>query len=211
MPPWPSLLHRGPPATSSGSPKTKVRSDRNPSTHSPAYESHPPDPPLLGVPVLASNDLIVASPPKHKPQHGRSHSNPFTSLFANGKKTEKVLDAEMRDDVVDSFDQQLASSSRPSTSNQTIVNATESAENHDKQLVVGKCSTCDTALKWPRQVDSFRCQICLMINDLKPSISPLGEVLLGSGTGGTTSKKCELVVSNQAINTHVQTRSAAFN
>ena len=35
-------------------------------------------------------------------------------------------------------------------------------------FAIGRCATCGTKLRWPRHVFSFRCTICLMINDLRP-------------------------------------------
>ena len=39
----------------------------------------------------------------------------------------------------------------------------------EKHFVTGKCSTCDSRVRWPRHLDMFRCTVCLMVNDLKPS------------------------------------------
>ena len=39
----------------------------------------------------------------------------------------------------------------------------------EKDLVTGKCLTCDSLVRWPRQLDVFRCTVCLMVNDLKPA------------------------------------------
>ncbi|KAH0544830.1 hypothetical protein FGG08_001059 [Glutinoglossum americanum] len=35
-------------------------------------------------------------------------------------------------------------------------------------LVAGNCMTCDSLVRWPRELNVFRCTICLTINDLKP-------------------------------------------
>jgi E3 ubiquitin-protein ligase HECTD2 len=39
----------------------------------------------------------------------------------------------------------------------------------DEDLIVGNCATCDSTLRWPRHLDVYRCTVCLMINDLKPT------------------------------------------
>jgi E3 ubiquitin-protein ligase HECTD2 len=38
----------------------------------------------------------------------------------------------------------------------------------DKDLTTGKCKTCDSMVRWPKELKVFRCTVCLMINDLKP-------------------------------------------
>lgn len=40
----------------------------------------------------------------------------------------------------------------------------------EKDLVTGKCMTCDTNVRWPKHLNVFRCTVCLMINDLKPAV-----------------------------------------
>lgn len=43
-----------------------------------------------------------------------------------------------------------------------------SLQNGEKDLVTGKCITCNSLVRWPRHLDVFRCTVCLMVNDLKP-------------------------------------------
>ena len=35
-----------------------------------------------------------------------------------------------------------------------------------KDMVAGRCMTCNTAVKWPKHLNVFRCTSCLMVNDL---------------------------------------------
>ena len=37
-----------------------------------------------------------------------------------------------------------------------------------KEMVTGKCMTCDSLVRWPRELSVFRCTVCLTINDLHP-------------------------------------------
>lgn len=46
-------------------------------------------------------------------------------------------------------------------------------QNAEISFVTGKCSTCDSRVRWPRHLDVFRCTVCLMVNDLKPSVGLL--------------------------------------
>ena len=188
MPPWPSRLHLASPAASNTTSSGKGRGAKSPPNSSHQFDSHLQDLPLLGVPVLASTDSIAPSPSKQKPRHGRSHSNPFTSIFGNGKKTEKVDDVEREDDTTD----QRAISSHGVLNKDHMVgpNGTPTKPG-EKELMVGKCGTCDAAMKWPRQVDSYRCQICLMINDLKLSNGPLGQDFTAEASGSAAWKKCK--------------------
>ena len=134
------------------------------------------DPPLLSVPVLSATDSAVPSPSKHKPRHGRSHSNPFTTIFGNGRKTEKVVEAEVQDDTLDMCNGITNPSNSFPSKDFVMINGDRSRK-EPTEMVIGKCGTCDNAMSWPKQVDCFRCQVCLMVNDLKLSTSPRGEVL----------------------------------
>jgi E3 ubiquitin-protein ligase HECTD2 len=40
--------------------------------------------------------------------------------------------------------------------------------NLSKEMVTGKCMTCDSLVRWPRELSVFRCTVCLTINDLHP-------------------------------------------
>ena len=44
--------------------------------------------------------------------------------------------------------------------------------NRDKDLVTGRCATCDSLVRWPRRLSTFRCTVCLMVNDLEPNTTP---------------------------------------
>ena len=185
MPPWPSRLNLASSAASNTTPSGKGKGAKSPPSSRQQFDSHLQDPPLLGVPILTSTDSIAPSPPKQKPRHGRSHSNPFTSIFGNGKKTERVVDAEREDDPADR--RAISSHGLLNKDHMVGLNGTP----RDKELMVGKCGTCDAAMKWPKQVDSYRCQICLMINDLKSSNSPLGQASTAEASGSAAWKKCK--------------------
>lgn len=180
MPPWPHRLHLGSPATTQPSQHPKSRGLTSPAYQDLDIEIQCHDPPLLGVPTLAAPDSIAPSPPRTRPRHGRSHSNPFTSLFGNGKKLDRADDTGIQNDMVDSTDDLLNHTPRPQSKEHMA------GANGGFSQVAGKCMTCDSNMKWPRQLDSFRCQMCYMINDLKPSSKPLGDVLAGDTPNNTT-------------------------
>lgn len=118
-----------------------------------------------------------------------------------------MVDAETQDDAVNTLDHlAVPSTGFPTKDHMAGANGV-SVQHGEKDLVIGKCRTCDCAMKWPRQVDSYRCQICLMINDLKPSTSPLGEVFLAENATSAISKKRELHLLAVSLNAYIQTRS----
>ncbi|KAL9128657.1 MAG: hypothetical protein Q9217_002717 [Psora testacea] len=66
-------------------------------------------------------------------------------------------------------------------------------QNGERDLVTGKCSTCNSSVRWPRYLDVFRCTVCYMVNDLKSTTESPGEARYGcvpdSATASTTSTK----------------------
>lgn len=46
--------------------------------------------------------------------------------------------------------------------------ASKSAKAQDRDLMTGKCMTCDSMVRWPRGLAVFRCSVCVTINDLTP-------------------------------------------
>jgi hypothetical protein len=96
------------------------------------------------------------------PKHGRSMSHPFPSLFQSkekGQGTTSSAPLEFTDDDTQSSDFQS-----PSTTN--LKNPTRVA---DKDLMTGKCMTCNSTVRWPKELFVFRCTVCMTINDLKPA------------------------------------------
>ncbi|KAI6250384.1 putative E3 ubiquitin-protein ligase mug30 [Erysiphe necator] len=94
--------------------------------------------------------------------HNRSVSHPFPSIFSSKKKRQGIAQS-------------------PPASNFTNKNTLssgiprESAKSKplkqkypDKDLMKGKCMTCDSLVRWPKELYVFRCTVCLTINDLKP-------------------------------------------
>ena len=173
MPYWPTRLPLAPPAATSPSPRPTSRGLRSPPYHAQQVDKFE-DPPLHGVPIIASTDSIAASHPGHRARHERSHSHPFPSIFGSGRRTDREVEVDDQDEIIDDLYNppilSLSLSSRDYMSSTSGVHA-HSAE---KDLMTGKCSTCDSTVRWPRQLGVFRCTVCLMINDLKPAAGLLG-------------------------------------
>jgi len=109
-----------------------------------------------GIPTLRRSQ----SPSKH---HGRSMSHPFPSLFSGRKKKQGNT---VGGEGFDSTDDEEVS---PVLARNTVLNSTaKQTRVPDKDLMTGKCMTCDSMVRWPKDLKVFRCTVCLTINDLKP-------------------------------------------
>lgn len=169
MPTWPSRIL---PSTSS------------PSSHSNPAHAPPPPPssthrnpidanrtaitaidynvPILfptGAPAATTNTSASTSRARRQ-THARSTSQPFPSLmnFNAPRKPEKKftkrdfgldLDFDFEDDGVSAI-------------------GLDQARSAGVEMLTGKCITCNSTCRWPRHVQTFRCTICLTVNDLEP-------------------------------------------
>ena len=101
--------------------------------------------------------------------HGRSISHPFPSIFGAGKKSERdghkgrVLDAgDSTDDEI------IADGEGPMPNSSPIRSGSHYRKAVDRETTSGRCMTCDSTVRWPKELTVFRCTICLTINDLQP-------------------------------------------
>ncbi|KAH7053328.1 hypothetical protein B0J12DRAFT_52208 [Macrophomina phaseolina] len=94
-------------------------------------------------------------------QHNRSISHPFPSLFGGSKKSRQ--NSSPNGDYLDESDPYVqttpyidhgAARGRPPPSR--------------REEVTGNCRTCDSKVRYPRGLTTFRCSACLMVNDLVP-------------------------------------------
>ena len=94
-------------------------------------------------------------------------SHPFPSLFSkkdkDGKRQQNAGGFESTDDEA------IIS---PSLAHHTAHNPTaKHAKAPESDLTTGPCMTCDSTVRWPKDLNVFRCTVCLTINDLKPLLS----------------------------------------
>ncbi len=163
MPSWPPRLHLGSPAPGPG-PKSSARALKiTPDHEDQIGDNTYHDQPLHGVPVIA---LTGTSSPS-RPSHGRSYSHPFPSIFGSGKKTEKDYESDFNDGKLETLIGSRCISNGLAIKDCMAANGT-SLQGGEKDLVIGKCITCDSRVRWPRHLNVFRCTVCLMVNDLKP-------------------------------------------
>ncbi|KAI0484167.1 hypothetical protein GGR56DRAFT_12393 [Xylariaceae sp. FL0804] len=124
----------------------------------------PPVSHLGGQIDSSSDDDIPVSNSKRPTRHNRSMSHPFPSLFSSKKKKNVAADEHSGTDEL--------SDSRGYNS-KTQSSAPQAASPRKGQLgppdfAVGNCMTCDGLVRWPKELQVFRCTICTTINDLKP-------------------------------------------
>lgn len=110
---------------------------------------------VYGVPTL---------PIKSTSSHGRSMSHPFPSLFSGKKHTGTKKN---KDAGLDSADERTIP---PAVARQTAQNPGARQTKVVADLMTGKCMACDSMVRWPKELNVFRCTVCMTINDLKPVV-----------------------------------------
>jgi E3 ubiquitin-protein ligase HECTD2 len=123
-----------------------------------------------GIPTLSHGTAWShSSKPRRTASHGRSMSHPFPSLFTGRKKAQGDSGAGFESTDEDSISPTLAR-------NTSLNPSAKQIRVPDKDLMTGKCMTCNSMVRWPKDLKVFRCTVCLTINDLKP-------VFLGARSG----------------------------
>ena len=92
-----------------------------------------------------------------RPHHSRSMSHPFPSLFSKKKKFSPVP---VHGDT-DSDNDYMSKQMKPPSRGHKNVGSVGS-----KDFSTGKCMTCGSLVRWPRELRIFKCTICLTINAL---------------------------------------------
>jgi E3 ubiquitin-protein ligase HECTD2 len=119
-----------------------------------------------GIPTL--HGLGDSQPSLKKPtkqgqpelRHGRSRSHPFPSLFQSKEKRQgRYASSSINPPEENKLSQAIQSSPRSATGRVSRV--------PDKDLLTGNCMTCNSTVRWPKELLVFRCTVCLTINDLK--------------------------------------------
>ena len=160
MPPWHTRLHLGSPSSKPSS-TAKSSNSRNPLQHFQANSRDLSDASLHGVPVFSE---ISSSPPhRQTTRHSRSHSHPFPSLFGSNKPLDEANDEDSDDGMLD-----LPNDRRGHSSSSSADDMMGSQPNEETSHVTGRCATCNSLVRWPKNLNVFRCSVCLMINDLQP-------------------------------------------
>jgi E3 ubiquitin-protein ligase HECTD2 len=146
-----------------------------PSTTSPGFTAlplHPPSVPASDhsrrrpsqthdAPTMAPLNVGIPTGPQRRGHH-RSISHPFTSPFTGiGKKRDKAAPKYNTYDS-DSDSDDVTFSAQPTSSPRKEVKG-----GHGNEMTEGKCQTCNSTVRWPRNSKVFRCSSCLMVTDLE--------------------------------------------
>lgn len=152
-----------------------------PSHHDPAtaltpfLETSSPGPALNGPAVVcsaphgadkSSSTGYHSSPSRYRPSfHVRSLSNPFPYLFSGKRKKDTRSDPVI--EVFSNSDFPYEDVDLLWYSDGTGL-IEEAAQADMKEFASGNCMTCGSTMRWPKELDVFKCSICVTINDLKP-------------------------------------------
>ncbi|QYT01455.1 HECT-domain-containing protein [Trichoderma simmonsii] len=118
-------------------------------------------------PNLSSSDSEADADPEsssqqnrgRQPNHSRSMSNPFPSLF-NGRRRQGSASKPSVD-----VDRAVGG---PAPSNRPVQTHKRGNPSMSKDFATGNCMTCASLVKWPKELKVFKCTICMTINDLVP-------------------------------------------
>lgn len=100
-------------------------------------------------------------PTPHRRTHARSLSHPFPSILpSNAKRSDKKV---TKKDFLDSDDDDEVTYVPEPRSSSPRKRWTPAED-----FVSGKCMTCNSTVRWPRNLKVFRCTVCLTVNDLEP-------------------------------------------
>ncbi|KAF7917010.1 uncharacterized protein EAE98_010441 [Botrytis deweyae] len=105
--------------------------------------------------------------------HGRSMSHPFPSLFNSKKKVTAPTPP-----GIGFFDDDDTSPEHNTGARSSRV--------PDKDFLTGKCMTCNSSVSWPKELHTFRCKVCMTVNDLQPYIPAQNDGLRVAGGGKST-------------------------
>ncbi|KAK7948853.1 ubiquitin protein ligase [Apiospora aurea] len=174
-----AIPHRGPSSpqrrngTTSRAPMPMPNSRPNAAPGLDILHRGPPPVPIVDSSSEEDDDFLGAKPKTSKPSnrsrtapsHSRSMSHPFPSLFSSKKKKAPIgLDESTDDDYTPPKPPGMTSGpSMPSTST-----TARKPQRGPIDFRNGNCMTCGGLVRWPKELDVFRCTICLTINDLKP-------------------------------------------
>ncbi|TKA64535.1 hypothetical protein B0A55_11623 [Friedmanniomyces simplex] len=182
-PSWSSrLLSTG--SSSSSTPTRSSTADPQRNNNKPLPRS--PAQVTFDAPPTLHHERSPASPPRppgggaRQHLHGRSVSHPLPKIFSKKKSTRDLaggfhntdvpLDS---DDLVPVLDEQPAPGPAPQAQ-PTPTHAISSGKRGGKlpedesNKIARTCMCCASKLSVPRELEKFRCQVCLTVNDLKP-------------------------------------------
>ncbi|KAK0948098.1 putative E3 ubiquitin-protein ligase [Friedmanniomyces endolithicus] len=177
-PSWSRLLSTG---SSSNSTPTRSSTDPQRLNNNKALP-RPPAQVSFDTPPTLHHERLQASPPRppgadvRQPSHGRSVSGPLPKIFSRKKSARDLVGAFHNTDVPINSDDLVPSLVEQTTPalGQAIPTRVISGKRGGKLVedesnkITRNCMCCDSKLSVPKELDKFRCQVCLTINDLRP-------------------------------------------
>ncbi|EMD00562.1 hypothetical protein BAUCODRAFT_62145 [Baudoinia panamericana UAMH 10762] len=124
-------------------------------------------------PPTLHGERALPSPPRPQTAggsqhvHNRSVSHPLPKLFSR-KKSAKDLRAFNDTDVPINSDDLVPVLDAAASPTPTRVISGKLLKPEDENKTPRTCMCCDSKLSVPKELEKFRCQVCLTINDLKP-------------------------------------------
>ncbi|KAF4582062.1 hect [Ophiocordyceps camponoti-floridani] len=98
-------------------------------------------------------------------RHSRSMSNPFPSLFHSKKKRQDST-APLPPSCLEL---ECEGGAAPA---QSLRRQKRGGPFGSKEFINGNCMTCASLVKWPKELNTFKCTICSTVNDLIPAPKP---------------------------------------
>ncbi|KAF3359558.1 hypothetical protein VDGD_01943 [Verticillium dahliae] len=108
----------------------------------------------------SSESDIHPSRPRRRPAHSRSMSVPFPSLFSSKKK--------QRPGPVHDDDSDDSHNDPPVTRSAAKTHTRGNMSQGNRDFATGNCMTCNSLVRWPRDLKVFKCTVCVTVNDLSP-------------------------------------------
>ena len=107
-----------------------------------------------------------AQPEATSTKHGRSFSHPFPSFFGRGSKRSEKRKLKNKVNLNSTDDDE--SDGDGGSHHLSYTPSRNSSVNVSSEVMTGRCITCDSTVRWPRDLKVFRCTVCLTVNDLEP-------------------------------------------
>ncbi|KAF2091978.1 HECT-domain-containing protein [Saccharata proteae CBS 121410] len=96
-------------------------------------------------------------------QHNRSASHPFPNIFGSKKKSAPNLNGDFSSTDEDKYLAYAAAGDMG-----PFMGGSSGGKKDTRDLEQSNCMTCDSKVKWPKGLKTFRCTACLTVNDLVP-------------------------------------------
>lgn len=132
-----------------------------------------PSRPVASNPMLAMASSSSASSPRQRRGHTRSISHPFNGVLSGrgmGKKHNRAISKDVlmdSDDDDDANPYEFTFTPMPLASSPKKQLPRTPPADGNEDFATGKCLTCSTMVRWPKNLSTFRCTECLMVNDLE--------------------------------------------